>query len=294
MQKSGKPVQENGRDLAIVLTTLVGATILISRCSDTTTSSSIEPAANAMDSDLVNEISTPLSVASKQAPKPDPAASRRAAVHLRLSLDAEGFSGAMVYSQNCYASLERKFSWRKLDQCAAYDTLVQVGATSAPDLSSGEGEYFSKANVRQRFDLAASGDGTDASSIEEHFTVLQSAALARLPDLQVAAEQSSPDAAEQAETTDAPPADDHWAPSLLDTDTENELDGIAEEEIHLVHACASGPKTPVAAGILLKGRTNQNGLVARLRRTLGFAGRRSVRIESIVEEGDEMDVIMRA
>lgn len=69
----------------------------------------------------------------------------------------------------------------------------------------------------------------------------------------------------------------------------------APDEVHVVHAFGSGLQPLVGAGDLLEEvRTDQDVLLAGVRQRLAAAGRQPARIESIVEEGEEMDVIMRA
>lgn len=69
----------------------------------------------------------------------------------------------------------------------------------------------------------------------------------------------------------------------------------APEEVYVVHAY--GPVLQSLTGdtdLLEHVRTDQDALLARLRQKLAGSGRQPARMESIVEEGEPMDVIMHA
>ena len=67
------------------------------------------------------------------------------------------------------------------------------------------------------------------------------------------------------------------------------------DEVYIVHAFGSVVEALAGAGDVLEDvRIEQDMLVAKLRQKLAGSGRQPARIETIVEEGDPMDVIMRA
>jgi nucleotide-binding universal stress UspA family protein len=67
------------------------------------------------------------------------------------------------------------------------------------------------------------------------------------------------------------------------------------DEVYIVHAFGSVVEALAGAGEVIENvGTEQDVLVAKLRQKLAGSGRQPVRIETIVEEGDPMDVIMRA
>jgi nucleotide-binding universal stress UspA family protein len=69
----------------------------------------------------------------------------------------------------------------------------------------------------------------------------------------------------------------------------------APGEVHIVHAFGSVLQSLTGATDLLEEvRTDQHALAAAVRKKLAASGRPAARIENIVEDGDEMDVIMRA
>lgn len=85
--------------------------------------------------------------------------------------------------------------------------------------------------------------------------------------------------------------DDEAAEQIL----ELALAFAAPDEVYIVHAFGSVVEALAGAGDVLEdARTEQDVLVAKLRRKLAGSGREPARIETIVEEGDPMDVIMRA
>lgn len=67
------------------------------------------------------------------------------------------------------------------------------------------------------------------------------------------------------------------------------------QEVYVVHAFGSVLKALAGDGVVLEDvRAEQDVLVAGLRQKLTGSGRQPARIETIVEEGNPMDVIMRA
>ena len=86
--------------------------------------------------------------------------------------------------------------------------------------------------------------------------------------------------------------DDETAERVLDL----ALAFAAPEEVYVVHAYGSVLQslTGDTDVVLEDVRTDQNALLARLRQKLLGSGRHPARMESIVEEGEPMDVIMRA
>jgi hypothetical protein len=91
---------------------IIGLLALISMCSsDDETKQSF---ASQSLSEQIQAMPSPTAttIASLDAPSV-----RKAKRHLDAVIGAEGLSGAMIYSQNCYDALSRAFSWAKLDQC---------------------------------------------------------------------------------------------------------------------------------------------------------------------------------
>lgn len=85
--------------------------------------------------------------------------------------------------------------------------------------------------------------------------------------------------------------DDETAERVLDL----ALAFAAPDEVYIVHAFGSVAEALAGAGDLLEeARTDQEVLAAGLRRKLAGSGRPTPRIETIVAEGDPLDLIMRA
>jgi len=97
--------------------------------------------------------------------------------HLRAAFGAEGFSGAMVYSQNCYDALAHHFSWSKLDQCGAFDALA-ARSTADADMTGLENEasWFQSETAAGRYLAAATGAGEPADEADRRFSDIQTRA----------------------------------------------------------------------------------------------------------------------
>lgn len=136
----------------------------------------------------------------------------RAARHLKLALDAEGFAGAMVYSQNCFASLATTFSWGKLDQCEGFDSLATVALSQSFEQGP-EADYFQENASHARFTAAALQHQGEPSSVESHLSDLARAAFAKIENLATAegppdiSYGASDDATSSADEEDDAPSD---------------------------------------------------------------------------------------
>lgn len=130
----------------------------------------------------------------------DVAAAARGFAHLRLAMRAEGFPGAMIYSQNCYDALSRTFSWSGLDRCGGFDMLTARAADDA-DLSSfpAESGYFAGEAAAGRYLAAATGAGEETGEADARLETLRKRAagspvpLPPAPALQVTAAEPEVD-----------------------------------------------------------------------------------------------------
>lgn len=85
--------------------------------------------------------------------------------------------------------------------------------------------------------------------------------------------------------------DDEAAGRVLDL----ALSFASPDDVYVVHAFGSVGQSLIGTSDVLKDvRTDQDVLAAAVRKKLAMSGRPAARIETVVEEGDEMDVIMRA
>jgi hypothetical protein len=117
---------------------------------------------------------------------------RQAKRHLDAVIDAEGLSGAMIYSQNCYDALSRAFSWAKLDQCGGFDLLavMTVDTTPVEGLDT-EAEYFGSEAAAGRYLALAIKGGEEPGKADLRFSELQREARKLAPP--AAVETSAPD-----------------------------------------------------------------------------------------------------
>ena len=156
------------------------AFVLIKSCSGQNPTTEVPASSADLDLRTAADVQMPAYI---QLPPVDSPSVSKAARHLKLALDAEGFAGAMIYSQNCFASLTGGFSWAKLDQCEAFDALSQL-AISQADETGTEVTYFDKDALQSRFTKIASDRHGDPAAAKAHLSALMQAALARIGDLE--------------------------------------------------------------------------------------------------------------
>lgn len=195
---------------------LVGLVVLVNlgKCSPN------DGTANSSSAIDTNQFSDTVSnaVAAQDAPPVQPLSPgsvRRGIGHFRSALKAEGLSGAMIYSQNCYDSLARAFTWAKLDQCGAFDMMA---ANAVPESDTTgllkEADYFASEAVATRYLGAATGAGEEASDADQRLSAVQN----RVP--KPAATAASPPAA----PPEAAQSDSEPLPAEPDTDPANAED----------------------------------------------------------------------
>lgn len=99
---------------------------------------------------------------------------RKAKRHLDSVIEAEGLSGAMIYSQNCYDALSRAFSWAKLDQCGGFDLLAVMAVdTALVENLDTEVEYFGSEAAAGRYLALAIKGGQEPGDADSRFSELQ-------------------------------------------------------------------------------------------------------------------------
>ena len=156
----------------VVVGGIIAFILLVAQCSDNPGSSNVPELMNASNADMGNAIAA-------QGPPPvqplSQASVSKGISHLRLAVNAEGLSGAMVYSQNCYNSLTREFTWAKLDQCGGADMLTvrSIEDIDASDLS-GEAAYFQSEAAAGRYLAAATGAGQPPAEADVRLSQLKS------------------------------------------------------------------------------------------------------------------------
>lgn len=90
----------------------------------------------------------------------------------------EGFPGAMIFSQNCYAALSGEFSWAKLDGCGGFD----AAATLAMDQDSGDAgtnelSYFDSEAAAGRYLEAVTAAGETVDNADLRWSTLTAKAV---------------------------------------------------------------------------------------------------------------------
>jgi len=201
------PASNNeGCTTGIVIALIIAAVLGISKCSSSTGSSND---ANSSAAAVAQNLSAAVAAQSPPPVEPLNASSvSRGIAHLRLAQRAEGFSGAMIYSQNCYDALSRKFSWAKLDTCGAFDTLT-VRSLPDADVSGLDKEvaYFEAETAAGRYLAAVTGAGESAEDADKRLSQLQ-ARIAKAPAwTKPPPLTTSHDEADEPDT-DEPPAED--------------------------------------------------------------------------------------
>jgi hypothetical protein len=131
---------------------------------------------------MADAIGNSISAQDKAPPEPLNAKSvRKGAADYRLAAAAEGLSGAMIYSQNCYDALASNFSWTKLDSCGAFDMMtVKFMPEDTETALDKETAYFADETAAGRYLKAATSAGEPADEADSRLADLQ-ARTARLP-----------------------------------------------------------------------------------------------------------------
>lgn len=152
----------------LVLAGIVGLILAIGKCSAPT-----ETTQSFSSPSLANQVEAMAPVSAPVQPLAPPAV-KLGGVHLKAALNAEGVSGAMIYSQNCYDALTHDFTWSKLDRCGAVD-LLSVRAASSLDAEGlgAEVTYFESEAAAGRYLAAATKAGQDAAAADARLEELR-------------------------------------------------------------------------------------------------------------------------
>lgn len=96
--------------------------------------------------------------------------------HFKLA-SVEGLPGEMIYSQNCYDGLARRFSWGRLDTCGAFDqaAAASLGDEDAAD-SGKEVSWFEGEAAAGRYLKSAIAAGEDADMADRRLADMQALA----------------------------------------------------------------------------------------------------------------------
>jgi hypothetical protein len=168
----------SGCTIGIGVALLIAFFLAVGKCTGPQGNNTSASALNTATESLTNSISA------QDTPPVEPlsrTAVTRGIAHSKLAMNAEGLSGAMIYSQNCYDALSREFTWTKLDVCGAFDMMI-VRAI-ADDVQTGldkEANWFENETAAGRYISAATGAGEAADETDTRLSQLQ-ARVARAP-----------------------------------------------------------------------------------------------------------------
>ncbi|KUR71004.1 hypothetical protein AQZ52_09860 [Novosphingobium fuchskuhlense] len=159
---------------------IVGLVLVIARCSSSTPA----PTDSSPPAEAVGNAQKALeSAVSEQKPIPvEPLtanAVRRGGVRV-ITASKEGLAGEMIYSQNCYDVVGRRFSWGKLDECGGFD--VEAGLAlgdEAPPGADKEVAWFDSEAGAGRYLKAAIAAGLDSDAADQRLAALQAMIAAR-------------------------------------------------------------------------------------------------------------------
>jgi hypothetical protein len=170
-----------------LLTGIIVLIIVIGKCSwsSDTTGANLMDAMNTANADMGNAIAAQESAPVEPLSAPGIA---RGIAHLRVAFAAEGMSGAMVYSQNCYDALAHQFGWTKLDQCGGFDMLAVRSLADADTAGlANEAAYFQSEAAAGRYLAAATSAGEPPGDADQRLSHLQS----RVAQLRLVAQRPS-------------------------------------------------------------------------------------------------------
>lgn len=168
----GTSGQSNNGCLAVAA--IIGVLVVVAKCSSSTTGSS--PATPAAEN-VGNAQQALVSAVADQTPPPvqalSPTSTRRGLSRVATAA-REGLAGEMIYSQNCYDVVGRRFTWAKLDECGGFD--IEASLALGDDEPAGaerEIAWFDGEAAAGRYLKAATAAGLDADAADRRLEELQ-------------------------------------------------------------------------------------------------------------------------
>lgn len=199
----GQAQSKNGGWLFVVA--VIGLLIMIGKCSSSNNGSG--PVTLAAE-EVGNAQQALVSAVAEQKPPPveafSPAGARRGAS--RVSIAArEDLAGEMIYSQNCYDVVGRRFSWRKLDECGGFDIEASLALGDDPPVGAEkETAWFESEAAAGRYLKAATAAGLDTDVADQRLARLQAQVGAKhKPTVEASPMDTEPAGGEPNETTPA-------------------------------------------------------------------------------------------
>jgi hypothetical protein len=166
---------KQGAGCAWAVVGIVVLVVILSRCTPANT-----PGGNSTDNMTTNTQAALSSAITAQTPPPEEPLSKGAVksgfARIKSAMTAEGLAGEMIYSQNCYDALSRKFSWSKLDECGAADMeAVQLLGDGDTTGFEKEAAWFDSEAAAGRYLKAAAAAGESADAADTRLSDLQAA-----------------------------------------------------------------------------------------------------------------------
>lgn len=142
---------------------IAGVILLVSQCSktDTSASSAWTP------SPAPTSIPEPAPSAPPPMTEQSQADFKLGTANFSKAAAVDDATSAVIYSKNCYAALEAKFSWEKLDRCGAFDAMAAreiMAEGMTGDVT--ETDYLSEESSAQRYINAGTRHGAEASAMD--------------------------------------------------------------------------------------------------------------------------------
>lgn len=175
--------QGSGGNAILFIGGLILAGFAISKCSPSSKPQNASAISNnLLDSNLKS------AVAAQTPPPVEPLSLKRVKAgqsDFKVADAAEGLSGDMIYSQNCYDALSTEFSWSGLDTCGAFDMRAVASADDADSTLLGkEVAYFEAEAAAGRYLAAATGAGENPDKADQRLSKLQDRIARSIPESQ--------------------------------------------------------------------------------------------------------------
>lgn len=168
------PPKKAGNNGWLILVVAVALLFGISKCSSST---GVSTSTTRVAEDVGNAQEALVTAVEAQSPLPpqplSPAGVRRGASRVSIAAKEE-LAGEMIYSQNCYDSVARTFSWRKLDECGGFD--AEASSTlgdGEPVGAEKELAWFDTEAAAGRYLKAAVAAGLDTDAADLRLSALQ-------------------------------------------------------------------------------------------------------------------------
>lgn len=170
------PDSNNG---CIVIGGIIGLLSLVAYCSDSSDGSPVQQPAYVSTAGVAEEIS-------QQVQPLDLEAVKTGYNHFKKVAATGVQGGSLIYSQNCFAAIEKEFSWPGLDRCGSFDQIaVRIAYQNSGYFNEKELEYFESEATAGRYLASSTKNSTAGDDVDVRFGELQKAAAASKLSLQL-------------------------------------------------------------------------------------------------------------